>query len=456
MIFFIRFKALLLSFVRFINELPRKHFFSLVILFVFLLVIVFIPTSEKTDKSIKRKLILPTATENADKQSTQTGVKTLFPTTKLEPVQPTKEEYVEIEPDPLGYREVQIEVSKGDTLSAIFHKEGLSAALLQELLEVDKQYLRLGNLLPGQQIKLLIAPDSKLLALKVVIDLAHTLTFTLKDNEYVSMLETKPGEWQNSLFEGTITGSFYNNAKAAGLTSGQIQQISGALQDKFDFNRQLRPGDTFHALVAKQYIDGEYSFDSEVLAVLIKTRLQNYTAFLHEDGRYYDQKGLGLNKAYRRSPLNRKYRISSGFNPKRLHPITKRVRPHNGTDFATPTGTKVYSVGDGVVARAGYHPAAGNYIVIKHGRKYTTRFLHLSKIYVRKGQRLKMGHLIAKTGNTGRSTGPHLHYEFHVYNKPVNAMRVNLPLSKQVPKKQVKAFQARRDSFLKEMGQESI
>jgi len=439
-----RLKALLKTFALFINSLPRRHFFALILLLIFLLILLFIPGKKSGKKTIKRQLELPPISVSSDD----------YPV--AEPIAAVKEVYGEVFPDFSGNREVQIEIKAGDTLSDIFQKEGLSAAQLQELLEVDKQYLRLGNLLPGQKVKLLISADSKLLALKVMIDLANTLTFTLKDDQYISLLETKKGEWRNSVFQGSVTGSFYLDAKEAGLSAGQIQQVSSVLQDKFDFNRQLRFGDSFHVLVAKQYIDGEYSEDSEVLAIMIKTRRQNYTAFLSEDGRYYGQDGLGLNKAYRRFPFNQKYRISSSFNPRRLHPITKRISPHNGTDFAAPIGTKIYSVGDGVVARAGYHPAAGNYIVIKHGRKYTTRFLHLSKIYVRQGQRVEMGHLIGRTGNTGRSTGAHLHYEFHVYDRPVNAMKVNLPLSKEVPKDQMKAFVQRRDLFLKEMGQEII
>ncbi|WP_019616480.1 peptidoglycan DD-metalloendopeptidase family protein [Psychromonas ossibalaenae] len=437
MLFLTRLKA----FISFINNMPKQHFFALIILFVFLLVISFIPAHEPEEKSIKRQLVLPTAAAPSDDYAV------------AKPITADKDEYDKALPDFSGNREVEIEIQAGDTLSGIFQKEGLSAALLQELLEVDKQYLRLGNLLPGQKVDLLIDPDNKLLALNVIIDRANTLSFTLKDEQYVSLLETKPGEWRNSSFQGSVNGSFYVDAKEAGLSAGQIQQVSSALQDKFDFNRQLRPGDSFHVLVAKKYIDGEYSFDSEVLAILIKTRHQTFSAFLNEDGRYYDTEGNGLTKAYRRYPLNGKYRISSSFNNKRLHPITKRISPHNGTDFATPIGTKVYAVGDGVVIRAGYHPAAGNYIVIKHGRKYTTRFLHLSKILVRKGQRVKMGTLIAKSGNTGRSTGPHLHYEFHVYNKPVDAMKVDLPLSQKVPKKQQKDFVKRRDLFLKEMSQ---
>jgi murein DD-endopeptidase len=437
-------KAFFNALAVFLNNLPRKHFFALIILFVFLLILAFMPSQVATKKTIKRQLQLPTVVDMPDDHA------------MAEPISGVTDGYGKVSSDYPQNRELEIEVKAGDTVSAIFQKEGLSAAVLQELLEVDEQYLRLGNLMPGQTLQLLISPDNKLLALKVVIDLSNTLTFTLKEGEYVSRLETKQGEWRNSVYHGTITGSFYVNAKQAGLSAGQIQQISNALQDKIDFNRQLRTGDKFHVLVAKQYIDGQYSFDCEVQAVLIETRRQTYSAFLNEDGRYYDKDGRGLSKAYRRFPFNGRYRISSPFNLRRLHPVTKRISPHRGTDFATPIGTKLYAIGDGIVTRVGNHPAAGKYVVMKHGRKYTTRFLHLSKIYVRKGQHIKMGQLIAKSGNTGRSTGPHLHYEFHINGRAVNVMKVKLPLSKEVPKKQKIVFNKRRDLFLKEMGSELI
>jgi murein DD-endopeptidase len=435
----IRIKALLSVFISFINNLPRKHFFALIILFVGLLIISFLPSQSVQYKNIKRHLTLPVASV----------VKDGYPV--AEPIEVEREQYGKSSIDFTGTREIRWVIEEGDSLSNLFQKEGISAAVLHELQEADKSHLRLGNLVPGQEIKLLVDGDNQLLALKIKIDFANTLSFVLKEGSYVSLLETEKGEWRNSYYQGSVTGSFYVNAKKSGLSAGQIQQISGALQEKFDFNRQLRAGDTFHVLVSKQYIDGQYTYDSEVLAVLIKTRQQTYSAFLSEDGRYYDDSGQGLGKAYRRSPLDGRNRISSNFNPKRLHPITKRIRPHNGTDYAVGVGTKVYSIGDGIVQRAGYHPAAGNYIVIKHGRKYTTRYLHLSKIFVRKGQRIKMGLLIGKSGNTGRSTGPHLHYEFHLYNKPVDSRKVNLPLSQEISKKNKKEFNARRDGFLKEM-----
>ncbi|WP_243834630.1 peptidoglycan DD-metalloendopeptidase family protein [Psychromonas algarum] len=409
---------------------------------MFLLFISLIPAELNHEQPIKRELTLPIS----DALQGEYAI--------AEPLNAIRADHNKLFPDFSGNRNIDITISGGDTLSAIFSREGISAAVLQDLLEADAEHLRLSNLLPGQEVHLLVSPDNQLLSLKVVIDRVHTLTFVLKDGEYISDMQVKEGEWRNSYYHGSVTGSFYVSAKRAGLTGSQIQQVSGALQEKFDFNRQLRAGDTFHVLVAKQYVEGVYSFDSEVLAILIRTRSATYTAFLNEDGRYYDKNGKGLSKAFRRYPTNGKPpRISSPFNPHRLHPITKRVSPHNGTDFAVVVGTKVHAVGDGVVIRAGFHPAAGNYVVIKHGRKYTSRVLHLSKILVHKGQRVEMGQVIALSGNTGRSTGPHLHYEFHVYNKPVNPMTVDLPLSQEVPKKDIKAFNKRRDSSLREMGE---
>jgi murein DD-endopeptidase len=450
MMFFSRLKAFFKTLVVFINNLPRKHFFALIILFVFLLIISFMPSQVATQKNIKRQLVLPNHVETSQTITPSSSTTT----SSIEPLSLDVSQQTDISTNYSTNREVDYEIKSGDTVSEIFQREGISAALLQELLAADLQYVRLANLLPGQKLKLLISPDNELLSLIIIIDLANTLTFTLKDGEYVSNLETKEGEWHNSVFRGEINGSFYVNAKASGLSAGQIQQISRALGDKIDFNRQLRVGDKFDVLVAKQYIDGEYTYDSEVLAIVLKSQKQVYTAFMNEDGRYYDADGLGLSKAYRRYPFNGKYRISSPFNLKRRHPITKKISPHHGTDFAVPTGTNIYTIGDGVVERVGNHPAAGRYIVIKHSRKYTTRYLHLSKVLVHKGQSLKMGQLIAKSGNTGRSTGPHLHFEFQINGKAVNAMKVNLPLSKEVPTKQKADFNKRRDLYLKEMGKE--
>jgi murein DD-endopeptidase len=154
-----------------------------------------------------------------------------------------------------------------------------------------------------------------------------------------------------------------------------------------------------------------------------------------------------------RYPTERKFRLSSPFNPNRKHPVTGRVRPHNGTDFATPIGTPILATGDGVVTRVQNHPYAGLYIVIEHGQKYRTRYLHLSKSLVSKGQTVSRGQKIALSGNSGRSTGPHLHYELHISGRPVDAMRAPIPVAEAVGDKDRVAFNELRNRILAQMGE---
>ncbi|GAL29028.1 cell wall endopeptidase family M23/M37 [Vibrio variabilis] len=171
-------------------------------------------------------------------------------------------------------------------------------------------------------------------------------------------------------------------------------------------------------------------------------------AFLSEDGRFYDRDGNSLEQAFDRYPIDKAYRrVTSHFNPKRKHPVTGRISPHNGTDFATPVGAPIYSTGDGVVTAIRNHPYAGKYVVIQHNSVYTTRYLHLSKFLVRQGQHVKRGQKIALSGATGRLTGPHLHFEVLVRNRAVNPLTVDLPLATSISKEEKQQFLARISDF---------
>ena len=172
-------KALLNAFISFINDLPRKHFFALIILFVCLLIISFLPSQSQAPKNIKRQLIIPVEKVTQAEYS------------KAEPVQPQREIYGDTDIDFTGTREIEWTIKEGDSLSNLFQSEGISAAVLHELQEADKLHLRLGNLVPGQVIKLLVDSENNVLALKIKIDFANTLSFVLKDESYVSLLETE-------------------------------------------------------------------------------------------------------------------------------------------------------------------------------------------------------------------------------------------------------------------------
>ena len=172
------------------------------------------------------------------------------------------------------------------------------------------------------------------------------------------------------------------------------------------------------------------------------------------DDRFYDENGYNTStKTFRRFPIDGKVIISSHFNPNRKHPVTGKVRPHNGTDFAVRVGTPIVSPADGIVEIAKYSRSAGYYIVMRHHNSYSTVYMHLSKLLVKPGQRVKIGQVIARSGNTGISTGPHLHYELRRNGRAVNAMRVTLPANEDVAvaKKNRARFDANVAVFKKEL-----
>ena len=157
-----------------------------------------------------------------------------------------------------------------------------------------------------------------------------------------------------------------------------------------------------------------------------------------------------MKKAFLRAPVNFKY-ISSSFNPRRLHPVTKTVKPHNGIDYAARTGTPVVSSGNGKVIKAGYSKYNGNYVFISHGTQYVTKYLHLDKKMVRTGQKVKQGQKIGTVGATGRVTGPHLHYEFLVNGVHRNPKTVKLPKSEPLPRDELAKFKPIADNFLAQL-----
>lgn len=422
-----------------LSRLPRFHVLAIITIALVSLLFLFIFPSQDslTEKPVTREL--PLDIDKIIEQQSQQAM-------------PDPNEVLRAHadfPDMSGASEHFITLQVGDTVGKYLSQLNVYSAL-PDLLVADEKDLRLGNVLPGQTLNITLNAEGKLSKLVLGIDIANKLTFTLTDDGYSAELFTEQGEWQEKVVAGEIHGSFNVSANSNELSMSSIAHIAKLLENRLKF-KNLRAGDKYYVLVNQQTIKGEY-YQEEVLGVVIKSRGTTYSAFLHDDGNYYDQNGSGLSKAYRKSPLNGKHRLSSHFNLKRRHPVTGKIRPHYGTDWATPIGTPVYSIGDGVVERVENHPLAGRYLVLKHGRRYTTRYLHLSKILVRKGERVSMGQLVAKTGNTGRSTGPHLHFEFHIDGRQVNPLNVKLPFATEMSKQRLAIYKAKVAEMKAKMG----
>lgn len=314
-------------------------------------------------------------------------------------------------------------VSSGDTLSSILNQFGIDLSDINALVASDKD---LRSLKVGQTLSWTLTPDGDLQSLSWSLSRRENRDYQRTAQGTFSMTPSiQKGVWQDSVLRGTVQGSFAGSALQAGLSRTEASAVTKALQWQMDF-RKLRSGDQFSVLMSRENLDGK-AMQSQLLAVRLRSGGKDYYAFRAEDGKYYDRSGSGLSRGFMRFPTVKQYRVSSSFNPRRLNPVTGRVSPHRGVDFAVPVGTPVLAVGDGEVEVAKRSGAAGNYVALRHGRQYMTRYMHLSRLLVKPGQKVKRGDRIALSGNTGRSTGPHLHYEVWINNQAVNPLTARLP-----------------------------
>ncbi len=340
-------------------------------------------------------------------------------------------------------------IQPGDSLSKIFEQLGFGYSDMMKVMETDLNYLALDTLKPGNTLRFWRSEDGKSLEkMELEFSVVERVVYARLDDGTYEYKDVKiPGVWKELPLVGEIHGSFSQSVAQLGLTNTEIEQVVSLLKDKVNFARDLRAGDKFELVQSRQYVGDTLTGNREIQAVKIFNRGKVYSAYLHSDGQYYDKDGQSLQRAFQRKPVNGNYRISSGFNPYRKHPVTGRIAPHNGTDWAAPVGTPVVSTGDGVVVMTRKHPYAGNYVVIQHGSIYKTRYLHLSKILVHKGQKVTRGQRIGLSGQTGRVTGPHIHYELIIRGRPVNPVTAKIPMASSVPKSEMSAFRARRDEL---------
>lgn len=349
-------------------------------------------------------------------------------------------------------------IQAGDNLSTIFDQLGFGYSELMKIMETDLNFLALDTLKPGNTLRFWRNEETgNLSKMELEFSLVERAVYSRLDDGSYEFADVKiPGVWKSFPMVGEINGSFSQSVNALGLGKSEIEQVVSLLKDKINFARDLRSGDKFEVVQSRQFVGEQLTGNRELQAIKIYNRGRVLSAYLHSDGQYYDYNGDSLQRAFQRKPVNGRYRLSSNFNPTRKHPVTGRVSPHNGTDWATPTGTPIVSTGDGVVIMTRKHPYAGNYVVIQHGSRYKTRYLHLSKILVRKGQKISRGQRIGLSGATGRVTGPHIHYELIDRGRPVNAMKANIPMASSVPKKQMASFQSHRDEMDKMLKQREI
>ncbi|BFQ93203.1 murein DD-endopeptidase MepM [Gallibacterium anatis] len=316
-------------------------------------------------------------------------------------------------------------VADGDTLADILGSSGLEIDTVNELYQLDPTLKKLQT---GQQLYWILSKDGDLQYLNWLVSRKEERVYERQtDGRFTMQIIQKQSIWKEEVLKGDIEGNLYSHLRANGLDSKQIYQLINALQWQISLTK-LQKGDRYAILVNREYLNNKLTGQGNVMGIHIISRGKSYYAIQAENGRYYNNHGETLGKGFSRYPTQRQYRISSHFNPRRKNPVTGRIAPHKGVDFSMPIGTPIIAPADGVVVKVSYQAGgAGRYVMLRHGREYQTVYMHLSRPLVKPGQSVKKGQRIALSGNTGRSTGPHLHYEFHINGVAVNPMKVKLP-----------------------------
>jgi murein DD-endopeptidase MepM/ murein hydrolase activator NlpD len=334
---------------------------------------------------------------------------------ELPPAPP--QDAVEPEPEPIAESWQSVSVNPGDNLSVLFARAGLGDADVHHFIRKAPEARALTRLYPGEEISFQIGESGTLKALRRVRSPVETVVYRRNGDSYTRSVEVREPEVHRVLASATIESSLFLAGQKSGLSQSLIMELANVFGGVIDFVLDPRKGDTFQVLYEDLYIDGERYRTGNILAASFMNNGTEYTAYRYVDeaGRagYYNAEGESMRRQFMLAPVDFT-RISSHFNPRRLHPIYKTRRPHRGTDYAAPRGTPVFAAGEGRVTEAGYTGANGNYVVIQHGEAYTTKYLHLHKRKVRKGQRVAQNQVIGTVGSTGAATGPHLHYEFLV------------------------------------------
>ncbi|MDT9587432.1 MAG: murein DD-endopeptidase MepM [Candidatus Arsenophonus melophagi] len=328
-------------------------------------------------------------------------------------------------------------VSNGENLTSILMQYGLDAS---DILGLSNQYQAFRNLKIGQILTWELNKDGKLQTLTWILSPQETRVYTPKHSSraFTEEKEIRQGVWDNQIIRGQIHGNFISSIVNVGLTYNEAREVSKALEWQLDL-RTLKSGDKFSILLSNKTLDSKNK-NSRLLGLHLLTHGKNYYAFRAKNGHYYDSDANSLEKGFLRYPTAKIFSVSSPFSLSRVNPVTGRPTPHQGVDFSMPVGTPILAVGDGEVIMAKYSGLAGNYIVIRHGHQYTTRYMHLRKLLVKPGQKIKRGERIALSGNTGRTTGPHLHYELWFNQCAINPLTANLPRSGELTGKERQLF----------------
>jgi len=327
------------------------------------------------------------------------------------------------------WQTVEETIDQGETLSTILAKYDVPAGEIDKLYREVKPVFDFKKIKAGRTMKLALDETGTVRAIEYPTDERTFVLVTNDGGTYAATKKAYPFEKRIAYMDGVIEESLYE----AVVARKESPILSWLIEELFawdvDFWAGLRTGDAFRAVFEKYYVDGKFAGYGEVLAAEFRNQGDLFRAFRFEypdtkTADHFDAQGKSLRKEFLKSPLMGRGRITSRFSHSRLHPIRRVYRAHYGVDYGASVGTPVYATADGTVLEAGLKGAAGRMIHLRHKSNFETMYLHLSKILVKKGQKVQGGQQIGAVGSSGESTGPHLDYRIKEGGSYIN------PLSK--------------------------
>jgi murein DD-endopeptidase MepM/ murein hydrolase activator NlpD len=309
---------------------------------------------------------------------------------------------------------VEITLKRGETLETALRRAGLERAEAAAIVAGLRGQVNLRRLAPGERLSVKpAAPDG-----------APEITWTRSPAERYEIRSTD-GRWtvaavrpdvetRVAAIAGEVRDSLFASVERLGETAGLTARLVSLFEWDFDFAADSLPGDRFRFLVEKRYVGDELLGYGDILVAQYASAgrpVLTSVAFEEAGGRadYFDASGRSVKKMFLRAPLDFT-RVTSGFSHARHHPILGGLRPHLAVDYGAPVGTPVRAVADGVVTMAGWDGGYGLSISLRHARGYETMYNHLSRLDVKRGERVRQRQIIGRVGTTGLSTGPHLDY----------------------------------------------
>lgn len=336
-------------------------------------------------------------------------------------------------------------VQSGDNLSTMFIRAGLSHTDVHYVDSATREANLFRRMMIGEKLAFLIRAN-ELIKVKYIINPLKSVLISRVDKTTYQhqVLERKPIT-EEAFASGEIKSSLYIDALNAGMSSNVTMNFAKVFSWDLDFSQDLQPGDKFQVIYEKLTIDGNKIKDGNILAAQFITGGQNLIGIFFKDSfggvGFYTPEGRSMRKAFLRMPVEFA-RISSKFNPRRRHPISNKIRAHQGVDYAAKRGTPIMASGNGKIVFRGRKRGYGNTIIIQHGSDTNTLYAHMSGFNkdFSIGSRIQQGQVLGYVGSTGAATGSHLHYEFRVNGVHKNPLTVKLKKASSLAPKEMANF----------------